>query len=355
MTPRPPLVSLPPDARLLFRAPNWIGDTVMALPALVALRRAWPDAHIAVTTRRAALSVLERHPAASDLIELPSRRDRDREVVRRLAGEGYHATLLLSPSFRSAYQAWRARIPVRVGFAGQMRGTLLTHAVGQRWGRPAAHQVREYLDLAEALGGDPEEEPLPRMEPDARHVAVADRIREDIPAPLSRVVGIAPFPAGGPTKRWPLPHVRRLIGLLSQRGLLPVVFGGPGDGRRARRLLAPFEDLRRTPKALALAGRDTVPLLPLAVLARRIPVLVSVDTGPMHAWAAGGGRVVAIFGSSLPGLHGPLGEGHRVLHRGDLPCAGCYHRSCPHGLECLEGIPVEAVLEAVLDVVDDGT
>ena len=63
--------------------------------------------------------------------------------------------------------------------------------------------------------------------------------------------------------------------------------------------------------------------------------------------------MVALFGSSHPGLHGPLGPDHQVLHRGELPCAGCYRRRCPLGLECLLSIPVGEVLAALLAMVPD--
>jgi lipopolysaccharide heptosyltransferase II len=344
---------LPSDVRLLFRAPNWVGDAALSLPALEALRRWRPDAHVVVATRRAALSLFVDHPAVNGVLELPARRDRDRGAVRAMGEGNFGAALLLSPSFRSAYQVWRARVPVRIGYAREMRRPLLSHPLGRRGTRPAAHQVREYLDLAEATGARAVA-PMPRLAPGAQQLAIANQVLQGLPEGGRSIVGIGPFTAGDPTKRWPARHVRRLLALLVERGLHPLILGGPDDGPRARRLVAPVI-AQLGPAAISVrAGASAVPLLPLAALAARVPVLVTVDTGPMHVWAAGGGRVVAIFGSSLPGLHGPVGAGHRVLHRGDLPCAGCYHRSCPHGLECLEGISAEQALAAVLDVMDDG-
>ncbi len=356
---RPPPVPAPlpesiaPDARLLFRAPNWIGDAALSLPALAALRSRWPGARITVATRRPALAVFERHPAVAERVELPARRDGDRDAVRSLRRGAHDLALLLSPSFRSAYQVWRAGVPRRIGFTGDMRGPLLTDVVGRRRGRPAAHQVREYLDLAAALGARARD-PVPRLEPDGEHQAVARRVLADLPRPAAEVVAIAPFSEGGATKRWPPLHWTRLLGLLIERGLHPAIVGGPRDGRRARRLAEPVRATRGAGALSVLAGRSAVPLLPLAALARALPLLVSVDTGPMHVWAAGGGRVVALFGSSLPGLHGPLGEHHRVLHRGDLPCAGCYDRRCPTGHECMVSIPAEEVLAAVTEALADG-
>jgi len=345
-----------PTAPILLRAPNWIGDSVLSLPALRALRRARPDARLTVATREPALDVFERHPAVDERIAMAPRGHSSGEVIRRLSRGKFAASLILSPSFRSVLQLWRASIPVRIGYADDMRGPLLSHAVGRRRrGRPGSHQVRDYLDLVEAAGCEVDD-PQPRIEPDRDHLDVADEVVASFGARDMPVVGIAPFAAGGPTKRWP--QFPRLMTLLLQTGHHVALFGGPGDARAAttmaERVVSAMPDARTVARRTSvLAGERSVPIVPLSALARRLSCLVCNDTGPMHAWAAGGGRVVALFGSSLPGLHGPLGPGHTVLHRGELPCSGCYARSCPHGLECLLEICVDEVFEAVVSMVEE--
>jgi len=340
-----------PRASILMRAPNWIGDAVLSLPALMSLRRARPRARLVVATREPALSVFERHPAVDGRIAVPPRGRRDHEVVRRLSREAFAAAVVLSPSFRSVLQLWRASIPVRIGYADDMRGPLLTHVAGKRrGGRPSSHQVRDYLDVVKVAGchkGDP----LPRIEADERQREVADLVLASIAAGERAIVGVAPFAAGGRTKRWP--HFARLVTLLLLDGHHVALIGGPGDGRAAaqladRSIVGMSEPRRIGRRITVLAGDRAVPIVPLAALAGRLSCLVCNDTGPMHAWAAGGGRVVALFGSSLPGLHGPLGPGHTVIHRNALPCAGCYDSRCPHGLECLNEIFVDEVFEAAV-------
>ncbi len=318
---------------------------MLALPVIEALAAARPRAPLTVATRRPALDVLDGHPAVHATIEVPASRKADRGLVRRLADGGFGAALLLSPSFRSALQAWRARIPRRIGLADDMRRALLTHVVGVRRGRPAAHQVRDYLDIALALGAVPES-PVPRLRPAPPARRAAERVLEAIP-PAAPVVALAPSAAGGVTKRWPLERFRDLGLLLVRRGVRVLIVGGPGDGRIGAALAAELERGGGAGGVVDLTGAAALPLAPLAALAPRVAALVTNDTGPMHVWAAGGGRVVAIFGSSLPGLHGPLGAGHRVLHRADLPCAGCYLPSCPRDLACLRGIEVRHVEEAL--------
>lgn len=345
MTRRAPLPESS-ESPLLVRAPNWIGDAVMALPALEALARFRPEAPITVATRAPALAVFDGHPDVDRSIRLPARRRGDRGAVRTLAAGRFGAALLFSPSFRSALQLLRARIPRRIGYAGEMRRPLLTHVAGLRRGLPAAHQVRDYLDIA-AFVGATVADPLPRIRPQGAHHDLAERALARLEPEAGPLVAIAPFAAGGRTKRWPEDRFVELCVRLARQGVRTAVAGGPGDGGVARRLQAEVAGAGAPGALLSLAGEDALAPVPFAALAPRLPALVTNDTGPMHLWAAGGGHVVAIFGSSLPALHGPLGPGHRVLHRAELPCAGCYRRRCPYGLECLRAIPVGEVLAQV--------
>lgn len=341
-----------PITPLLFRAPNWIGDAVMSLPALDALGRLRPDAPLTVATREPALAVFDGHPAVSARVALPAGgRAGDRAAVRALGAGGYGAALVLSPSFRSALQVWRAGIPRRIGFAGDMRRPLLTHVPGRRRGLPGAHQVRDYLDLAEYAGASAAEE-LPRIMPDLGASRRVEQVVGSLGNDPRSAVALAPFAAGNATKRWPADRFAQLGMALARRELRPVIVGGPQEGGAARAMARVIDAAAGRRACFVLAGRSTVPPVTLAALAPHLPCLVSNDTGPMHLWAAGGGHCVALFGSSLPGMHGPLGPGHRVIHR-SLPCSGCYGRTCAHGLECMMAIQMDEVLGHVLERVGD--
>jgi heptosyltransferase II len=337
-----------PGAGILLRAPNWIGDCVMSLPTLVALRHLRPRARITVATRAPALSVYDDHPDVDGRLTVAARGEGDRDTVRELAAGGFDAAVLLSPSFRSALQVWRAKIPVRVGYADDMRRPLLTHALGKRSGRPAAHQVREYLDLL-GVHGARAEDLLPRLVPRQARIAAAGQRLAEFEVLDRPLVALAPFAAGGRTKLWP--SYDRLASELIRRGCHVVLVGGPDDGRGALRLADFVAREAGAGHLTLLAGPHALSIPDLAVLAPRLPVLVCNDTGPMHVWAAAGGRVIALFGSSHPGLHGPLGPEHRVFHVSSLPCAGCYKPTCPYDLECLRGISFDRVLVAALEAV----
>ena len=137
-----------PLSRLVIRAPNWLGDAVMALPALAAVRAALPAARIAIAAVAAVAPIFEEETSAApdELIAIP---DRGREATILAAGT-FDAALLLTNSFRSAWTARRAGIPERWGFPGNLRGFLLTRAVARP--RERVHQSAYYAALVRGLG-----------------------------------------------------------------------------------------------------------------------------------------------------------------------------------------------------------
>ena len=137
-------------SRLVIRAPNWLGDAVMALPALAAVRAALPESQIAIAAIAGVAPMFEEEtPAVPD--EVLTIRDRGREMELLAAGK-FDAALLLTNSFRSAWTARRAGIPERWGFGGNLRGGLLTRAVARP--RNHVHQSAYYAALVRGLGFD---------------------------------------------------------------------------------------------------------------------------------------------------------------------------------------------------------
>src|SRR5690242_5357287 len=138
-----------PVARLVIRAPNWLGDAVMALPALEAVRRAYADASLVVAARATVAPLFEEKiGAAPDEVLVV---DRAREAAQ-LRGVQADAILLLPNSFGSAWTAGRAGIDERWGFGANWRGWMLTRGVRRPRGR--VHQVEYYLSLVRGLGID---------------------------------------------------------------------------------------------------------------------------------------------------------------------------------------------------------
>ena len=318
---------------VIVRLPNWLGDTVMAVPAIRALTAHWPDARVLLAGPWA--SVLAGQGLAEVLVDYPRRwtgRLAMADAVRRFGGE---MALLLPNSFEAALAAryWGARR--LVGFAGNARSWLLTDALPLPV--PRLHQIDEYCLLVSRLGIETVDRapaltpPGPDAEPRAQvHALLADA--GAAPSGPRPIVGVHLGAAYGPSKVWPADRVAQLCRRLAADGAVPVLLGAPNDAAEA-------EGIARTTRARSLVGRDTPALLP-ALLAE-LDVLVSGDTGVAHLAAALGTAVVTLFGPTDPAVSAPRGRTAVVHH--PVPCAPCAYRACPIDHPCMRAITVDEV------------
>jgi heptosyltransferase-2 len=321
---------------LIVRLPNWLGDTVMAVPALRALRGAHPDARIALVGPWATL--LAGQGLADVLVpyarSLGARLARWDEI-RGLAGA---AVVLLTNSFESALAAWYWKVPRRVGFDAQARRPLLTDALPRP--SPREHQVDEYARLVARLDADVSDR-VPRLTPppaDAPERVTVGRLLDDVGARPdgAALVGIHLGAAYGPSKLWPSERVVELCRELDARGEIPLLLGTRDDRDVAG------EITRRAP-ARSLVGRDGTELLP--ALVSELDALVCGDTGVGHLAAAMGTPVVTLFGPTDPRLTAPRGPARVLTHA--VACAPCFYRTCPIEHPCLRGITAAEVADAL--------
>ena len=327
-------------SRLAIRAPNWLGDAVMALPAMAAIRSGLPDARITIAAvpSVAPLFLEQTNAAPDDVLAIAD----VRSERGQLASGGFEAIVLLPNSFRTAWAARRAGIPARWGYATDFRGPLLTTAVAKP--RERVHQAAWYLELVRRLGFATGES-VPRVAPRA---ATVERARALLagpegPAPHAHapIVGIAPGAAYGHAKRWPPPRVAELAVRLSrERGASVVLVGAAGDREAGREIesLVPA-DVR----LLNLIGRTDLRQL-VGVLAA-CHAFVSNDSGAMHLAGAVGLPVTAIFGPTDERVTSPVG-GHDVLVH-PVFCRPCMLRDCPIDHRCMRGITVDRVFSSV--------
>jgi heptosyltransferase-2 len=321
------------DARLVI-APNWIGDAVMSLPVLRALKANAPHRRLAVLARPGPAAVYRAAGIADDVIAAPGLLAAGRAAARG----GFAEAWLLPNSFRAALVPWLGRIPDRIGYATDGRGPLLTNPLPLP--PRTDHQLRDYDQLLESRGIEPDRDP-PRLPVPADSAARAREAlaRAGLPADRSLVL-LAPGAAFSWTKRWPAQRFGEVGRLLLEKGLLPAVAIGPGE-----------EGLAEAARVAAggylpALGADLDPV-DLAALSARARVVVANDSGPMHLAAAVGTPVVAIFGPTDPGRTGPCGAPFEVLDR-YVFCSPCYLKQCPYRHECMREIGVEEVLAAAL-------
>jgi heptosyltransferase-2 len=314
-------------------APNWLGDCVMALPVLRAIRRARPGQGLTVLARRGAAALFRAEGSADSVLE----RSGLLGDARRLRAGRFAEAWLLPNSLRSAIAPWLAGIPERIGYDTDHRGPLLTHAA-----RPASrseHQLRDYDALLQSRGIEPDFE-APRLPVTVRGLDRAASSLEaagvDRDEPLAL---LAPGAAFGWTKRWPPERYGALGDLLIARGVVCAVVIGPGE----EALGAAVAAAARARLPVLGANLDPVELAALFSCAR---VVVANDSGPAHLASAVGVPVVTFFGPTDPGRTAPTGSPARILDR-YVFCSPCFLKECPYGHECMKEITVEDAFGAV--------
>ncbi len=320
--PRPAVTNF--SGSLLVRVPNWLGDGIMAMPALERLREKVPgDCRIAVLCRDFQEPLWNAAPWADRVFAFSGRRARGPELRRDLAEFQPGAALVLPNSFGSALDVWGHGIPVRVGRAGRFRRLLLTHCL-PAWKAalqaPGYHHANHYFELVEKLA------------PIDRHLRLqplrlpaggqAPEWRQANPAGSdNRWLAIAPGAAYGPAKRWPLEYFRKVAEWWQRGGHgRVVVLGQAGPDRRAGELIA-----GHLPGALNLAGKTDLGQLLQVLDGCRLAICN--DSGTMHLAAALGKGGVAIFGSTDPVATGPV-AGRWLVLKSNLDCAPCFARTC---------------------------
>ena len=321
---------------LIVRLPNWLGDTVMAVPTLRALRAARPETRVALVGPWATLLAGQ---GVGDVL-VPYARSWAARLAKwdEVRALGAAAVILLPNSLEAAVAAWYWRAPRRIGFAAGGRGSLLTDAIPMP--TPREHQVDESARLVEPLGVEVGER-VPRLaspaEGSPERVTVRRLLAEAGAAGNGDVViGIHLGAAYGPSKLWPTERIAELCRTLAARGDIPVLIGA-ADGLDAAGRLT-----RETP-ARSLVGRDSPELL--TALLSEIDAVVCGDTGVAHLAAAVGTPAVVLFGPTDPRLSAPRGRVRVMTH--PVACAPCYYRTCPIEHPCLRGIAAGDVAEGL--------
>ncbi|MGH9143845.1 MAG: lipopolysaccharide heptosyltransferase II [Vicinamibacterales bacterium] len=334
--------------RLVILAPNWLGDAVMALPAIADVRRGAPEASIAIAARPAIAPLFRLVPGVDEIIVL-ARRTAIRGVADwrtlgdDLAGGGFDSALVLPNSIHAAVLATRAGIPERWGYRGGWRSRLLTRAIA----RPSAvHQVVWYQHLVRALGfANGPVEPRLRLPREAGADA-ARLLTEDGWDGQAPLVALAPGAAYGGAKRWPPDYFGELASRLAADGVSCVIVGGSADAATAADVVRAFS--RESGRSGGRKGRlhnlvGRTDLSALAGITTLCRTLVTNDSGAMHLAAAAGLGVTAVFGPTDDRATRPLGDKHTVLTH-PVWCRPCMLRECPLDHRCMRGVGVSVVL-----------
>lgn len=321
----------PNPARVVVRAPNWLGDVVLSLPALRDIRHAFPKAMISVLARPSVAPLYEAVPEVNTVIEASGMRPE----IARLRG-GFDLAILFPNSLGTAIAAAMAAVPERWGYATQGRGFLLTRRTPVPSSVRGRSQVHYYRAMLAAMG-------LPTSDALDTSIAPPQAWKDAGRALLGpgRFFGIAPGAAKGPAKQWPPERFAAAADALSRElGARAVLLGAPSDGTAAE---AVARAMKSTP--LNLCGRTD--LRSFIGLVAGLEGLVANDSGAMHLGASVSIPTVGVFGPTNPDETHPVGKRARFV-RGVAECSPCKHAACPIDHRCLTSVAPAAVVDALM-------
>ena len=323
--------------RILVRATNWLGDAIMCLPALQALRASHPTAHIAILGPSWISDLYRGETFCNETIVYPKERGARNlaakwQLARELRGR-FDVALLLQNAFEAAAFARAAGIPQRIGFDRDGRGWLLTHPV------PTAivgHERFYYLELLKQSGLIAGYDAL-------APIRLSSVTKKDFGR---RVIGISPGAAFGSAKRWYPDRFAQAAAIVAQeRGASVALFGSASE----QELVALVE---RDLIALGIevenfAGRTE--LRQFLELCAGCELMLTNDSGAMHVAYAVGTPSVTVFGSTDPIGTGPVGETAKIV-REPVDCSPCKLRECPIDHRCMTRISADRVARTALEL-----
>ena len=336
--------------KLLIRATNWVGDAIMALPALRAVRQRFPDARIAILARPYVAEIYSGQGVCDELIAYEAKgahsgvAGRER-LARDLRGREFDSILLLQNAFDAAWVGWRAGIPERIGYACDGRRFLLTQAIPvPRRGEIPAHEKFYYLELLRRAGWIEEL-------PDDTHIALniseaARRRGASLLLEAGARAGVPRIAVGagasyGSAKCWPPERFAEVINALQSDTDADVILFG--TAAEAAVSAAIRERLLKTP--IDLTGRSTIGDLP--GLLSQCHLFLGNDSGAMHVAAAAGLPIVAVFGPTDPSGTAPVTPKRTIVQQRPY-CSPCFLRRCPTDHRCMRAVTPEMVESAAI-------
>jgi len=331
--------------RILVRGVNWVGDTILSYPTVQGLKTLFPDCHLAILVTNHLVDLWKTFPYVDEIIPFQKRGGlrslwEDLNFIRSIKRRRFDIAVILPRSFRSAYQIYLTRIPVRIGYQDEGRSLLLTHGIPRTGETLRIHRINYYRKLIEPLGKVETTIP-PHIFIRGEDRKWADQMLRGFGLLEGRpLIGINPGATYGIAKCWYPSRFGELGKRLFKRWkATALIFGREEEQAIAKEILKFLED-----GGIDLTGQTH--LLQLAALLERCHLLITNDTGTMHVATAVGTPVVALFGSTDHIATGPLGEGDVVVRK-EVPCSPCLKRVCPTDHRCMELITVDEVEEIV--------
>lgn len=330
--------------KILIRGPNWVGDAVLAIPAMKAVREYFPEAEITVMVRPWVAGLFRAAPFVDRVWSEPKPAGLSdwTRITRTIRAGGFDLALLLPNSFESALMMFAGGVRQRVGYATDARSWMLTTSINPS--SEVRHQTHYYLDLIKMVtpGGV---QPSVEIQATAEEREAAWRLleAEGIPAGSPFLV-LNPGAAYGSAKRWYADRFARVADTLSRELKLTVALIG-SEGERG---IAEEVARQISGRTSILNGKTSLETL-IGVLSES-SLMITNDSGPMHIAAALGVPTVAVFGSTDDRVTSPCGARTRIVKH-KVECSPCLLRECPIDHRCMTGVKVDDVCRAARELI----
>jgi heptosyltransferase-2 len=326
--------------KILVRATNWVGDAIMALPALRAVRRRFPDAEIAILALPY-VADLYRDQQICDSFIVYDRRGahtafsgRER-LATELRAQKFDVALLLQNAFDAAWLAWRAGIPQRIGYARDARNLLLTKSVAvPKSGEIPPHERFYYLELLRRTGwldSLPDESLIALDVPEQNRRRAAEFLLASGARPHAIRIAVGAGASYGSAKCWPPDRFADTLNRFQRQVDADVILFGTAAETSVSAAIA--SGMRRPP--IDLTGKTAIADLP--ALLSQCHLFVGNDSGAMHVAAAVGLPVVAVFGPTDPHGTAPVTPRCTIIQQKPY-CSPCFLRRCPTDHRCMTAV-----------------
>lgn len=318
-----------------------VGDVILAMPSLRAIRGHFPKAKIFCLTGKDGREVLQRCPFLDGLI-VYDYKDADRglkgflRLCRQLRRHNFDLAIDFQNNRRSHLFSFLSLARERCGYDRKF-GFLLNRKLKYDGGQLPA--VEHQFQLLEALGIKPQERSLKLWPAKTDEDYVAGLFDAEWLGEVANIVGInIAASERWLSKSWPVENIVRLCDELASRNIRVVLTGTQQDTSKAGEILRLAKS-----KPVNFTGKTSI--MQLASLIKRCKVYVSADSAPLHVAAAMGVAVIGLFGPTSAERHMPPAEKFAII-RGKTDCAPCYKPNCRH-VKCMYSISVEEVLEVI--------
>jgi heptosyltransferase-2 len=331
--------------KILIRATNWVGDAIMALPALRAVRKRFPEADISIVARPYVADIYRDQEICDQLIPYDpdglhagfSGRER---LAAELRAQKFDVALLLQNAFDAAWLTWRANIPERIGYARDGRGFLLTKAVPlPRTGEIPVHEKFYYLELLRRAGwldSVQDETFIDLRVPEAKRRSANEFLCKSGVRQGALRIAIGAGASFGSAKCWPPSRFAEVANRLQSEADADVIlFGTIAEASVAAAISA---EMRRSPTDLT--GKTAIANLP--ELLSQCHLFIGNDSGAMHVAAAVGLPTVAVFGPTDPFGTAPVTPRCSIVQQKPY-CSPCFLRRCPTDHRCMTAITADMV------------